>query len=254
MLLEGLHSFPPRILAAQQWHGLDADPIYFYPNDLNLLRAESVRELSDYASQIDGLALVAIDTFAKATPGADENSAKDMGLAMKAAETISRDLGCFVLLVHHYGKDTTRGLRGSSSLGSAADTVLEVTRAGEGLSLRCGKQKSGPDGMTLNFRMEKVSPVHPRTGEVLPETLVCQPTAIEALTLPDAIRAAVGEQPGMTRNELRCFGLVFRFCETKRVSADSFRTTLNRLKSSSEVVENEAGQLYLKDDADGASA
>lgn len=73
------------------------------------------------------LALVVLDTWHAALGGADENSSADAGHALKpliaAAET-----GDFLMLaVHHPGKDSERGARGSSALPAAADVIIAVS-------------------------------------------------------------------------------------------------------------------------------
>ena len=69
---------------------------------------------------------VIIDTLARAMAGMEENSAKDMGAAIAGMETISSALDCAVTVIHHSGKDTSRGERGSNSLRGAAEASIEV--------------------------------------------------------------------------------------------------------------------------------
>ena len=71
--------------------------------------------------------LVILDTLNRAAPGADENSSVDMGNLIAAAKELQMLVGGLVLLVHHTGKDTTKGLRGHSSLYAALDGAIEVT-------------------------------------------------------------------------------------------------------------------------------
>src|SRR5690606_24492906 len=63
----------------------------------------------------DGVDLVVIDTLSRAIAGLDENSSEAMTGAVAAADRIRAELGAAVLLVHHAGKDETRGARGHSS-------------------------------------------------------------------------------------------------------------------------------------------
>ncbi len=71
--------------------------------------------------------LVIVDTLARALSGADENSAKDMGAFLKACDKLRELTGACVLIVHHTGKDTERGGRGSSALHAGIDTELRVS-------------------------------------------------------------------------------------------------------------------------------
>jgi hypothetical protein len=73
-------------------------------------------------------AVVVIDTMARSIGGLDENSAKDVGTFVAACDFIREQLDCTVLVIHHSGKDKTKGTRGSGALDAAADTVVEVER------------------------------------------------------------------------------------------------------------------------------
>lgn len=73
--------------------------------------------------------LVVIDTVARAMNGADENSGADMGRFLANAEDIKTQTGATVLLIHHAGKDTSKGARGHSSFRAALDTEITVDGA-----------------------------------------------------------------------------------------------------------------------------
>jgi hypothetical protein len=87
--------------------------------------------------------LIVIDTVARALGGLDENSAKDAGLLLAASERLRDTFDCSVLLIHHTGKDESRGARGSSALLAGVDAAFEVKADAEALivSLRCEKMK-----------------------------------------------------------------------------------------------------------------
>ena len=57
-------------------------------------------------------AVIVVDTLAQATVGMDENSGEDMTRAIAACKRIQEDEG-LVVLIHHTGKDTSRGMRGT---------------------------------------------------------------------------------------------------------------------------------------------
>lgn len=100
-----------------------------------------------------------IDTLNRAALGRDENSPADMGLMLQGASSLQAATGGLVLLVHHSGKDATRGMRGHSSLHGAADTAIEVERAAPGSPRRewkVAKQKDGSDGEANAFELRSV--------------------------------------------------------------------------------------------------
>ena len=110
--------------------------------------------------------LVQIDTLARAFGGGNENNSEDMGAFIHNAGRIQRMLNCAMMVLHHSGKDATKGLRGHSSLLGAVDTQLELLKidsvpnpsgpiAGSGI-LTISKQKDGQDGVRIGFEMVKV--------------------------------------------------------------------------------------------------
>ncbi|MBX9265093.1 helicase RepA family protein, partial [Klebsiella pneumoniae] len=87
--------------------------------------------------------LIVIDTLARCFGGNDENDAKDMGAFIEGCDTIKRETGATVLVVHHSGKDDTKGARGSSAFRAALDAEFNVRREGDGgaIILTCTKVK-----------------------------------------------------------------------------------------------------------------
>jgi hypothetical protein len=101
-------------------------------------------------------AVTVLDTLNRAAPGLDENSSADMGRILEAVKRLQQLTGGAVLLVHHSGKDLTKGLRGHSSLYAALDTAIEVTREGDRRRWRMEKAKDGEDGEGEAFRLSVV--------------------------------------------------------------------------------------------------
>jgi hypothetical protein len=132
-------------------------------DDFDLLMA-SIKDLMEKSGvQFE---LVQIDTLARAFGGGNENNSEDMGAFIHNAGRIQRMLGCAMMVLHHSGKDATKGLRGHSSLLGAVDTQLELAKidvtpnpssliAGSGI-LTISKQKDGQDGLKIGFEMVKV--------------------------------------------------------------------------------------------------
>ena len=75
------------------------------------------------------IALIVIDTMARAMIGNDENSAKDMSMFVHQCDHLRERFGCSVIVVHHTGHDGSRG-RGSSARYAAADAEIIVTAVG----------------------------------------------------------------------------------------------------------------------------
>lgn len=136
---EGAGGYPARLLAWTKHHARPAGNLLFALEAVNLLddkrRAELLGALGDVTP-----ALLVVDTLARCMIGGDENSARDMGLAIDALDTIRRLTGCAVLVLHHTTK-TGNSERGSSALRGAADVMLELAESDGLLTLAATKTK-----------------------------------------------------------------------------------------------------------------
>jgi hypothetical protein len=136
-------------------------PVFFLRKQINL--RSSATDIQDLIQAVDDIQathdiqfeMVVIDTLARAFGGGNENASEDMGAFITAAGAIQGRYNCALLVVHHAGKDATKGLRGHSSLLGAVDTELEIIRiedAPKGI-LHISKQKDGEDGQRYGFQM-----------------------------------------------------------------------------------------------------
>src|SRR5206468_9674742 len=156
---EGAAGLGVRVHAWKQPHGYAADQrlgVHFVPEAVNLLSAADVDALvAVLAALPEHPVLLVVDTFARCLVGGDENSAKDVGLAIAALDRVRRVIGCTVLVVHHTGKNV--GIeRGSSALRAAADTMLAVAKDGDAITLRCEKQKNAAPFEDISLRLVPV--------------------------------------------------------------------------------------------------
>lgn len=102
-------------------------------------------------------ALIIIDTLTRLITGLDENSAKDASMVTKFMEQLARYFECFVLAIHHTGKDQNKGARGSSAFYANVDTVLSTKLKQGGTELRVKKQKDADvQDEVFNFAVKEV--------------------------------------------------------------------------------------------------
>jgi KaiC/GvpD/RAD55 family RecA-like ATPase len=105
-------------------------------------------------------ALVVIDTLARAS-GVDENTA-DMGKIAELLRQIAEENDVCILIVHHSGKDQSKGLRGHSSFFAALDFAIEVQveKNQDGKALRrtfsVTKQRDGEGNVVREFEIRGV--------------------------------------------------------------------------------------------------
>lgn len=103
----------------------------------------------------EGLGLLVVDTWARAMTGGDENSSHDSGLAIEVCETVRRESGATVLVVHHTTVDGTRE-RGSGSLKGAADAQMKMVKDENGtITLTCVKMKDAPEFEPRRFTLSE---------------------------------------------------------------------------------------------------
>lgn len=123
------------------------------PQPFQLADPEQVEELGALLP-LGGV--VIIDTFNRAAPGLDENSSQDMGRILAGMKRLQEITGGLVLVVHHTGKDASKGMRGHSSLHAALDGGIEVERSANSRFWSAAKVKDGEDGKQVAFQLHRV--------------------------------------------------------------------------------------------------
>jgi hypothetical protein len=120
--------------------------------------------------------VLCIDTLAHASAGIEENSSA-MGEMIAIFRDLQQQLGGVILLVHHSGKDESRGMRGWSGLHAAMDFVVECHKEGEAdareAQFRLSKVKDGTTGTAFNFRMQLVQLGFDEDGDAITSLTVC---------------------------------------------------------------------------------
>jgi hypothetical protein len=139
---EGVGGLGIRVRAWTERFGIsvkELDNIRFYPTAINLLNPERRQGLIEMTMTLEPT-LVIIDTLARSMVGGDENSTRDVGLAIDAADHVKTVTGATVLVVHHTSKGGET-YRGSSSIEGAADTMVLVEAEAANLTVKCEKAK-----------------------------------------------------------------------------------------------------------------
>lgn len=156
---EGGGGVGKRIKAYAQHHNLKVEDldIGVIVASPNFLQKEEIFEVVSAIRNSGGVDLIIADTFAQVTPGANENAGEDMGLAMANAKALREATGAVVMLIHHAGKDITRGARGWSGIKAAADAEIEIIKYDTGgREIRISKMKDGDDGLQWGFKLDIV--------------------------------------------------------------------------------------------------
>jgi hypothetical protein len=171
---EGKAGVRYRLQAYATQHGIDLSTVSLgvVGSTPSLLSAEDVRDLINSIRSYGDPDLIVFDTFAQVTAGGDENSSTDVGLALEHCRVIGAAFNGMVMLVHHAGKDASKGSRGWSGMRGAADVEIEVIREGERRSAKVTKLKDGEDGSEFEFRLEPVTVGIDSDGDLLTSCVV----------------------------------------------------------------------------------
>ncbi len=121
----------------------------------NFLRDDDVT-LAEAIIAAGGADIVVVDTLAQTLPGANENSSEDMGAALARCKRLHETTGAMVILVHHSGKDASKGARGWSGIKGALDVEIEVSMGAVVRTAKVTKLKDGEDMAAFHFTLESV--------------------------------------------------------------------------------------------------
>jgi hypothetical protein len=189
-----------RIAAWAEHHELtldQLDDLCWITGAVNLFDPLEAHALAAHVIRLDAR-LVIIDTLARCSVGAEENSAKDMGQVIAGAD-LARRAGATVLLVHHTGKDGDRGARGSSALKAAVDAELAVSSDHGKITVTNPKQKDAVEAADITLRLEP----HGDSAVLVPAS-TSPPSTFRPTTLMERVAATlVGIPDGMSQNAIR---------------------------------------------------
>lgn len=151
--LEGHGGIKKRIKAWQRHNGVDlGDRVQIWDEPFRLDNQSDIDALAQEAVvQLGKGCVIVIDTLAQAMAGFDENSSAEMGAAIAGTQRLASQVEGLVILIHHSGKDPTKGMRGHSSLLGALDASIEVSAKASGRSWNVRKSKDGEAGQEYAF-------------------------------------------------------------------------------------------------------
>ncbi|WP_431023794.1 AAA family ATPase [Halomonas sp. H5] len=205
---EGHNGISRRLRAWSDARGIALD-------DAPLFISETSANLSDYSSAVEvastvkamsedigqAPALIVVDTLAR-NFGGDENSATDMGAFIRHLDEMRHEWKATVLVVHHSGKDKTKGARGSTALRGAVDAEYSASKDEYGvITLESGKMKDAEAPAPMSFKLDGVKlpllddDMNPIYGAAL--------TQIEGYEPPKREHARIGKNQAAALASLR---------------------------------------------------
>ncbi|SOC37062.1 AAA domain-containing protein [Rhizobium subbaraonis] len=207
---EGQKGLKKRIRAYREDNGISpADPLDFVllPARIDLYHSDDhtdalIEECRHWAGTFRApLELIVIDTWATATPGANENDGKDVSVVLQRAAKLSQATGAAVLIVHHMNADGSK-VRGHTSILGNLENVL-IVRQCEGLRDDAGRQireavvdknKDGEDGARFRFTLRSVQIGADEDGDPITSCVVAN---VEG----EGSDQPAPERPGVSNNE-----------------------------------------------------
>lgn len=163
---EGAGGLFKRVSAWCEYNQQSPGQLYFVCEEVNLLNVDSIKQLIEVSYPIKP-ALIIFDTLARCIPGGDENSAKDMGLAVRNSAVIQRSLTTAIAWIHHTNR-ADKGERGSGAIRGAADAMIELSANGDSvIRVACSKLKDDEPWVTEELRFTSVG----ASGVLIPDSL-----------------------------------------------------------------------------------
>ena len=207
--LEGKSGISKRI-EAWKIHNHSNDQIISIFENINFKDKNNIEYLIEKIkdARLDG-GVICIDTLAQAGGDMDENSSKDMGNMIKTFQYIQQELGGIVLVVHHTGKDDSKGMRGHSSLYASLDFALECTAHGNlSAQFKIAKSKDSESDKGYTFKMSVINLGYDEDGELItslavnPEPIIDIPTSKTKVKNIDRVLMAIQDYPEYTQTYL----------------------------------------------------
>lgn len=198
---EGIGGLGVRTRAMRAHYGIPVNiPFFIIPRAVNFTTATAADDLVKLirgAVFDEPIALVVVDTLARAMPGAEENSARDVGLVIAACADVQDALQCAVVPIHHQGKEESRGMRGTTAIKGAVDASFKITKSGDVVTMTNEDQKDAEVAPDMVFNMVKVavgltrSALVPTMGEVPADRPRPEPSGL-AHTAMEVLRNLIG--------------------------------------------------------------
>lgn len=153
---EGLRGLRARVRAWEEHHDTTVESVAFVPHAIPLLDNTAIDNLLHHirTEMAEQPVTVVFDTLARMMVGGDENSTKDMGLLVHAADQVRRETGATVWFAHHTNRRDE--YRGNTAFPGALDMMAAVETDGMATKLSCLKMKDAEEFETIDFLAKPV--------------------------------------------------------------------------------------------------
>lgn len=159
---EGAAGLGVRVQAWIKEHGLLSAPNAFqlFTDELTFAEREMADDFLEFVADEAEVArprLIVVDTLSQTSTGFEENSNTDMARYFKRVQGLVNRTGATVLVIHHTGKESSKGERGAFAIRGNIDTSIEAKRVeAEGkryVALHARKQKNDEERQITELEM-----------------------------------------------------------------------------------------------------
>jgi len=161
--LEGGNRVFDRIAALRQHYETEENvPFFLSRTPVNLsTQMRDTRFILDAVDTIENeyghkCQLIVVDTLARAMDG-DENSAQDIGAVFRRLDFIRDRCGVHTMIIHHAGKDSSRGARGSNALKGAVDTEIRCDGQDNRGEIKSEKQRDTAKSRPITYSLKSMN-------------------------------------------------------------------------------------------------
>jgi hypothetical protein len=164
---EGVRGVKRRLVAIRRHLGIEGKrvPFMLIPVMPNLGtgtadRAQLIANIDTALKPLQlPLAMAIIDTVRRATPGKDENSAKDMGPYIDNTDAIAKHFLCLVMNAHHSPRSEPSRGSGTNAIDGASDVIISVERKADTnrAIITLARMKDGEDGFSWSIELAPIT-------------------------------------------------------------------------------------------------
>lgn len=155
---EGRQGIPERLRAYRQHHAIPDDeeiPLWVVRYKPDLTIESQQKELRDaILAQVGRIDLLITDTLAQVGQGKEDN--EEFNRILRGCEVIRIGTGAMPMIIHHPGKDISKGPRGGYTLHGAVDAEVQVVRDGDRRYLDLSKMRDASDDLKVAFALLQV--------------------------------------------------------------------------------------------------
>ena len=165
----------------------------------NPAHMQELKNAIDYWEPI----LVIFDTFASLVANTDENSPSSVGPVLRLIKETCRNGYTSSMIVHHYGKDPGKGMRGASNFTNDVDFSFSLKRENKKMSttMACEKMKDGEDFADISLAVAVVPlGLMQQNGKEATSLVIVQGSAIPVNNVGKAVKLR-----GRTSEVHKCF-------------------------------------------------